>query len=308
MHPTHIGVDEVGLNEFLLQPIRQEAVRRGLTIPIKRLSPPKSKTERIRALQPFAAARELIFAKPLPELEKQLCSFPQGMRDVVDAAAYSLIMRPGAPIYEDFTPQNVIEELRAVGSKAPFLCLHASAALTVGMMVSLVDGNIRVLDDWVREGEPAGVVSDIIQAAQLEAGRSPRVVVPPCHWDKYHNVGLTQAVRKVTLEIQKGTPEAMGREVIRSTLRRMSRGMPALMVSAQAGWTLNAFSGGYCRALVKNGVLADYAEEGPYRLLMEALESFAGLLQIGSPDEDKSDRNYATSRDGRRYLSAMPGR
>ena len=308
-HPAWIGVDEVGLNEFMLQPIRQEAVRRGVTVPIKALHPPKSKTERIRALQPFANAREMVFSQSLPELEHQLLAFPMGLRDVVDAAAYALVMRSGAPVYEDFAGQNVMEAMRPTGSAAPFLCLNGSPAATTGVLVTLHEGNMRVLADWVREGEPAGVVADIISAAQIEAGRAVKVVMPPRHWDTYHNCGLRQAVGRKTLEVRKGTPEAMGRDVIRAGLRRMSRGFPSLLVSSEATWTLNAFSGGYCRALVKGGGgLADFAEEGMYRLLMEGLESFCGLLAIISPDEAEAGRNYATSRDGRRYLSAMPGR
>ena len=304
--PVYIGVDEVGLNEFMLQPVRQEGVRRGVTVPIKPLHPPKSKTERIRALQPFASARELIFAQPLQQLEGQLMAFPIGLRDVLDAVAYSLVMRPGAPIYEDFGPQNVMDSLRVVGGMAPFLCMNATHALTVAVLVQVIEGNVRVIADWVREGEPSSVAGDILALARMEAERNVRVVMPGIHFDRYNNPGLAQAVRKVTTDLRKGTPESMGRDVIRQHLRRLSRGLPALLVSADASWTLNAFSGGYCRALVKStGALADFAEEGPYRLIMEALESFMGLFAVGSPDDEQSDRNYAETKDGRRYLSAM---
>jgi hypothetical protein len=42
--------------------------------------------------------------------------------------------------------------------------------------VQVIDGSVRVLADFVREGEPSEVASDIIAAAQIEAGgkvRSP---------------------------------------------------------------------------------------------------------------------------------------
>jgi hypothetical protein len=304
-HPVHVGVDEVGLNEFMLQPVRQEGVKRGITIPLKPLHPPKSKTERIRALQPFANARELIFAQPLPQLEQQLLAFPLGKRDVLDALAYALIMRPGAPMYEDFSPQNVMETMSVTAQTSPFLCLNATHILTVGVLVQVTNGNMRVIADWVREGEPSGVAADIVSLANLEAQRQVKVVLPVKHYDKYNNPGLLQAVKKLQMDIRKGTPETVGREVIRGYLKRISHGFPAILVSSQASWTLNAFSGGYCRAFVKStGTLCDFAEEGSYRLLMEGLESFAGLLSVGSPDEENHVTNYAYTNDGRKYLSA----
>jgi hypothetical protein len=51
--PTWVGVEEDGLNEFLMQPIRQEQVRRGVTLPLKAVKAPIGKIDFIRGLQPF---------------------------------------------------------------------------------------------------------------------------------------------------------------------------------------------------------------------------------------------------------------
>lgn len=304
-HPVHIGVDEVGLNEFMLQPIRQESVRRGVTLSIKPMPARKSKIERIRALQPFANSRELIFAQPLAKLEAQLLAFPYGMRDVADALAYAPIMRPGAPVYEDFTGANVMERLAVPSGSGAWLCLNASPMMTVAVLVYLVDGNIRVVADWVREGEPSGVLSAMMQEARLVAEREVRPVIPPEQFDRYNNAGLVQATRKLSQDIRTGTSAVRGRGEVRTHLRRLSRGLPALLVSTEAGWTLNAFAAGYCYGFNRaTGQLSDQPEEGPYRLLMEALESFAGLLAAGSPDEESHGRNYAYTKDGRRYTTA----
>lgn len=302
--PVSIGVEEDGLNEFLMQPIRQEQVRRGVTLPVKAMRAPKGKMDFIRGLQPFFNAREIWFAKPLPELQAQLLSFPTGRIDAPNALAYALKMRPGAPIYDDFTSLSVGDALAPAPGRPAWLCLNATPAITTAMLVQLVDGAVRIYADWVREGEPAAILPDIIKEASLAAGRAVQLVAGPHHYDRYTNSGLVQAVRRIPMELRRGVGPELGRPELRALLRRQTRGMPALMCSSGARWTLNGFAGGYCRAMLKQGILADYAEEGVYRTLLEGLESFAGLLALGSPDEDRDDVNYATAANGRRYISA----
>ena len=90
---------------------------------------------------------------------------------------------------------------------------------------------------------------------------------------------------------------------IRALLKRQVRGGPALRVSQKARWTLNGFAGGYCKSVSKNGMLSEFADEGPYKTLMEGLESFASLLKMGHLGEDQPI-NWATTPDGRRYISS----
>ena len=88
----------------------------------------------------------------------------------------------------------------------------------------------------------------------------------------------------------------MGREV---------RGVPAVLVSEAATWTLNAFAGGYARALEKGGILADYAEEGVYRTLMEGLEAFCGLMDLGLDSDEGHASFNAETAGGRAYHSML---
>ena len=81
-----------------------------------------------------------------------------------------------------------------------------------------------------------------------------------------------------------------------------------MRVSTTARWTLNAFSGGYCRDVLRTGELSEFTKTGPHKVLMEGLEAFAGLLRSGVAPEDDNERNYAYAADGRRYLSAFGGK
>jgi hypothetical protein len=74
-------------------------------------------------------------------------------------------------------------------------------------------------------------------------------------------------------------------------------------VSQRARWTLNGFSGGYCKEVLKNGQLSEFATEGPYKTLFEGLESFASLLKMGHIGEDQPI-NWQTTSDGRKFISS----
>jgi hypothetical protein len=306
--PTFIGVEEDGLNEWLLQPIRQEQIRRGTTIPFKAMRAPKGKIDFIKGLQPFFHAREVIFSQTLPDLQAQLLSFPSGRIDTPNALAYALKMRSGAPVYDEFDARHIADNLIRAQNTPLWVCLNATTTHTTGVLVQLVGKSLRIFADWVEEGDPSTALSKILQAANLEAGKGARPVAGPVHWDQYNNVGLIQAAKRIPLDVRRAAGPENGRAELRKMFERQVAEMPAVQVSSEAKWTLNALAGGYARALQKNGVLADYAEEGFYRTLMEGIESFLGLLPTGQIDDDRDDLNYGYTKDGRKYVSALGGR
>jgi hypothetical protein len=199
------------------------------------------------------------------------------------------------------------------------------------------DGRLMVLSDWVREGSPGELAHSIYIEATMAAdsprealahvprswdtmlkapvpdrlvtrNQPPIWVTPPHHEERYTNVGLNQAIRAVPSVVRAGGAEAAGRLQMQDMLGRIARGLPAVAVSPRARWTCRALGGGFGRALVR-GRLADYAEEGPYRLLMEGLESFLGLARApAETGADVSDQPVRTDRYGNSYRSALPFR
>jgi hypothetical protein len=87
-------------------------------------------------LQPFFASGEITFAKDIPAI-RQFMSFPSGRIDFPNALAYALLMRPGQPVYEDFSHQHVAEELGAHADAPVFLCLNAAQSLTTAVACQL---------------------------------------------------------------------------------------------------------------------------------------------------------------------------
>src|SRR6516162_109518 len=100
--PVLIGIERDGLEEFILQPLRHEQLKRGYSIPIRPVKAPEGKLSFIGGLQPYFKAGEVVFAKECPQAREQFCNFPSGRIDIPNALAYALSLRGGQPVYDNF--------------------------------------------------------------------------------------------------------------------------------------------------------------------------------------------------------------
>lgn len=335
--PVWVGVEEDGLNEFILQPLRHEQFKRRRFVPVKPVRAPRSKLDFIKRLQPYFLAREVIFSVAMPELESQLLSFPTGQIDAPNALAYAPELTLHNPIYENFGEVNIVVDLEIDPTRPVYLAGNAGAGLVVAALVQFAEGRLLVIRDWVVEGAPAERVAEIQDEAALmvdSVAAMPRAnrydwtenlklpvlrsvlrrpemrwVVPPHHGDAWNNVGLEQAIRLVPGNVARGGAYEAGRQRIRDALDRVVHNAPALAVDERAEWTLRAFSGGYARAPAKRGPgLAEAAEVGPYRFLMEGLESFVAMFAVERDEPLRDEQPIAYNRHGVPYRSAMPQR
>lgn len=305
-HPVQVGVEEDGLEEFVKQPLRAEIVRRGVLLPVEPRRAPKGKLDFIGSMQPFFAAGEVTLAKELPDLVAQFLNYPTGLIDAPNALAYALLMRPGLAMYEDFVAAHVVESCPVFENAPCWLAVNATMGVTTAVLVQFVMGSLRVCMDWVREGDPGAVLSDIVKAARLEVAKDVRIIIPRQHFYEYDTVGLRAAVKKLPAELRQGGVAVDGRTEIRSLLKLQVRGVPAVQIAHAAHWTINAFASGYARAVNKGGQIREEATPGMYRTLMEGLESSAALMQGGLDEADKA--HYAYTAGGLRYKTILPGR
>jgi len=295
--PVVIGVETNGLEEFLMQPLRHEQLRRGVFMPVVGYRAPKGKLQFIASLQPYLASGEIEFAKDI-FAAKQFLSFPTGRIDFPNALAYALQMRPEV-IYPDFSMANVAESLWVQEGTPVYLCLNATRSVTTAVAVQFVGQALHVLADWVRRGEPGDVVADVIRDARMSIGQKLVLRAGPSHFKPYDAVGLLGAVARVPAELRIGGDIDVGRAELRKLLQRQTRGEPAVRVSSSARWTLNAFAAGHASAGFKLAGIGDDI----YALLMEGLETFMATAQaVGEPDQ----RRYARAADGRPYLTCSP--
>lgn len=303
-NPVSIGVEEDGLHEFIMQPLRHAQIQRGHAIPIKPLKAPKGKLDFIRGLQPFFKAGEVVFAGDrarFQDLEAQLLSFPAGRIDVPNALAYFLRLRPGIPVYDIFSAQNIEEEILIRDRYPIYLCVNATNAVTSAVLVQVHEGVFTVIRDYIREGDPGAVLVDIVREAGVFARKNFTLIAPPRHFQQYDLTGLVGVAKKIPVTINRGGAEVKGREELRRLMRQVShQGRAQFRVSAEATWTLRALTGGYARELEH-----DTVKDGVYKVLCEGLESFAATLTFGLRDMSDECIRYETTKDGRRYMSAM---
>jgi hypothetical protein len=173
-----------------------------------------------------------------------------------------------------------------------------------GCLVQAVDGQIRILADWVMDGPPAESLERLwLEAVQVAGSRNLKLAAPPAAQGRYADPGLWPAARRLKLEVIRLADDGKSGEGLRPYLRGTVRGQPALQASEAARWTVNGLAGGYCYPQRGRDAMASVPEDGPYRLMLGGLEAFAAFLKPLTQREDDV-LNWQTTADGRRYISA----
>lgn len=304
--PLEIGVEITGLNQFVEQPLRSEQARRGHPVPIRALNPPRGpgKENFLLRLQPFFAAGEVIFCGQRQQFQKlidELLGFPYGLKDTINALAYMLEIKPGEPIYARFQNEHVADAFQPSRRAEPYLVLNSDGLWSCAILIESFNEGLRVVADWCEEGGLAEVVPMAIRSARARAGRSLIAYCPQVHFKPYDPIGLRPAAETAGQTVLQGGDVTAGRAELRRLLAFRLGDAPLFQVSREASWTLRAMSGGYARESDKIEAM-----RGPYRVVGEALESFAAVLSGLTIDEDQL--LYGVTKDGRSYHSSVPQR
>ena len=301
--PICIGIEETGLEEWLLQPIRTRSQETGTIVPIRPLTAPRGKLDFIRALQPYFKSRDVVFAGEMPELEKQLIAFPTGRIDAPNALAYMLRLKMGTPIYDNFREEMIDDAVRLQPRLSSWILVNSNNEITTALLAQMQSGRLVVIWDGIKDGDPGAVLGDLLAEAGNEIGKdlsNVRFMAGPKHFDEYSLYGVRAAVKGLGLALARGGAEDRGREEIRGLMRRMAHGRSSLSLGPRATWARRAFSGGYARDVAHVNPIAN-----AYAVLIEPLESFAAWLKVGAGAVDDGVQ-FAYTADGRRYISAMP--
>lgn len=313
--PVGVYFELDGLNEFLMQPLRAAATKVEHPFPFSPVKAPRSKIDFIRGLQPFFAAKEVIFIGNQPDfatLTAQLKNFPTGRIDAPNALAYAPMLRPGLPVFEGFPATAIITEDHAPARARPLiLALNASktSQQLVGVVCQFGQDGLTVYADYALEGTPGLRLSGLLQAASFDFGRKLQIVAPPLHFQPYDTIGLRAAGAAIPAEIERGGSPQAGREVLRQMLERNNpaTGRPRLAVRENAHWTLRGFAGGYHYDMNgAKGQLRPEPKDNIYAVVLGALESVAARSGLSVQDDAAHERHYAEDEYGRRYLTSRP--
>jgi hypothetical protein len=306
-NPVNIGVEADGLEEFIMQPLRAEQVRRGCSIPLSPQRAPKDKPTFISGLQPFYMAGDVVHVENCKDLENELTAFPTGRCDVPNALAYALKMRVGKPVYEDFAPTHVIAGLETNPHRKTFLAISATPSMTAAVFLQFKDGVVYVTHDWCRNEPAQEALPLILQEAAL-LGLEFQSITPAEQLDRYTNNGIPAVFKGKRSKLLRGHLASESIGSLTKRLKTTSRGLPTFMVSDKARWVVNGMARGYARKLQTDGSYAPLPERNQYALVLEALESFALFLDRGMVEGDDDTLTRSTNSGGRTFYSALPQR
>lgn len=304
--PTFIGVEKDGLEEFIMQPLREIQTSLGITLPIVPLKAPRDKIGFITGMQPFYIAGEMIHVEPLPDLEAELVQFPTGRVDVVNALAYMTRIISGSPVYPDFNPMTISDTIEINKRQTRYLCVACRGSMTAVVLAQVINGCLRVYKDWVTNEPAEQSLRAILPEARMIAGDFT-VCAPAEQFDKYLNHGLPAALKAHRLEPVITSPAAASVESLRVYMTTQYLGAPCFIVSGSASWVVRGLLMGYRRGVGRDGTVGDLPQENHYSLVLSAIESFAKYLSGGIVKKE-DDTRYSYTKDGTRFISLLPGR
>ena len=313
--PAKIGIETNSLEDWLLQPIRLEMLRRGVMLPLTGLKAPqdRSKDEFIMGLQPFAHAHDIVLIGGRlahPDLVAEWVNFPQGSRDVLNALAYALRLFSGVPMYEDFSGANISDAPTAGSGESVYVGFQATPAEVVAVAALREGRRLCVCADYAAVGALSDVVANLVFEIRAAFPRARlQVWVPADTFDQWQRIALVPALRGQKVIPYRGEHSAVARGCLAERIRNQWHNARLLTVDNRAKLTLNALSTGYALAAERGGRSAREPEPGVSRMAAEALECLVYALDRQQQGEElPASANIAHTPSGHAYVSANPQR
>ena len=309
---AEIGVEENALNEFLMQPIRFEMMRRGLVFPLKGLRAPQDRDKEafIMGLQPFFAAGDVLLVGGRgnhAQLVAEMLNFPGGKLDILNALAYALRMFAGQPVYEDFVEANIGPAPALGPGEKLILCWNASVNEVVCAALLRQGRHFSVSQDWAVSGPVLDCVRSIVAKVRAAYPRSLAESYAPAELhDSWHRVPLVPVLRGARMTPWRGEHTAVSRGALAEKIRTTLRERRLFSVAKDAPLTLNALAAGYKFPVEQAGKAAREPEPGISRLIAEALETTVAMLDRALDNGADVGGHFATNPQGTRFRTALP--
>lgn len=290
-HPVKLAVEKNALDDWLLEPVRIEMLRRGRLLPLHPLQAPqdRNKDQFILGLQPFALAKDIVLIGGLgahPQFVAEWSNWPNGPRDILNALAYSMHVFSGIPMYEDFSGANIAEAPMPTLGETVFAAFNASPSEFVCVAVVKEGRRLCVLGDW----SATGTLSEAAKTVAFDLRTSfPGAVfqswVPAETFDQWQRVALVPALRSCRLQPMRAEHTAIARGCLSPRIQTVWRGSRQFTVDTKAKLTLNALAAGYALPVLPGARQGKEPEPGPSRLIAEALETMVAMLDKLGEDE-----------------------
>jgi hypothetical protein len=310
-----VAIEKNSLDEWLLQPMRAEMLRRGVTLALKPLSAPqdRDKVQFIMGLQPFLDAGDIVLVGGRgahPKLVAEMLNFPSGKRDILNALAYFQRVFSGTAVYEDFGEWNLTSDYEP-SQQHPFaLAFNSNGAETTAALAVVEGQRIVVVADWISPVPAKEAVTDI---AQLVRAAFPRVRLtawlPADVLDQSDRMPVVAALRGMNMHPMRGAYINVARGSLSPLIRTESKARRLFLVDQQqATHTLNAMAGGYNYPVNRSGNKDSLPETGPHRTLIEGLESAVYVICSQRNDVLPEGMHIGVNPQGASYLTTLPKR
>ncbi len=309
-----VAIEKNSLDEWLLQPMRAEMLRRGESLPLKAIQAPqdRSKEQFIMGLQPFFEAGDIVLVGGRgahPQLVAEILNFPSGKRDILNALAYAQRVFSGTVVYEDFGQGNLTGGYEPSQRDALALCFNANGAETTAALVCVEGDRMVVIADWISPVPPAQAVPDVMKLVRAFFPRAKvNAWLPADVMDQQDRMPLMSALRSAGLMPMRGAYATMARGTLSPLIRTEMKGRRLFLVDSNARHSLNAMAGGYCYPVAKNGQLGTDPERGPHRTLIEGLEAAAFVICSQGKNSLPENLASAINPQGSSYFTSLPNR
>jgi hypothetical protein len=309
-----VAIEKNSLDEWLMQPLRAEMLRRGVTLALKALQAPqdRDKEQFIMGVQPFFQAGDIVLVGGRgahPQLVAEILNFPSGKRDILNALAYFQRVFSGDPVYPEFGQWNLIDGYEPSQQHAMALAFNVFGSDLTAALVCIEGERLVVVADWISPVPPAQAVPDI---AQLVRASFPRARVtawlPADVLDQANRMPIVTALRTAKMHPMRGAYVNGARGSLLPIIRTESRGRRLFLVDSMAEHTRNALAGGYNFPITKNGNKDSLPEKGAHRTLIEGLESAVHVICSQAANELPDGMYTGVNPQGAAYLTTLPRR
>jgi hypothetical protein len=273
-----VAIERNSLDEWLMQPLRAEMLRRGRSIDLQPILAPsdRSKEQFILGLQPFFKAGDIILVggkSKHQQLVQEILNFPTGKRDILNALAYVQRVFGGAPVYAEFSQDNIVSMPEVAQGSTLCLGINATPSETTAVLIEVEGRHMTVLHEFASSLAPSEALDDIVKL--LGAAYPHRRIaawVPADVYDLAGRNALMDALRQGKIVNYRGSYTAQARGCLGDPMRTVMAGRRLLRVAFNCKRTLNALASNYRYAIGKDGRPTGEPDRNLSRTLAEGLE------------------------------------
>lgn len=307
-----VAIERNSLDDFLMEPLRAEMLRRGRSVNLTPILAPsdKSKEDFILGLQAWFSAGDIVLVggrAKHQQLVQEILNFPSGKRDILNALAYAQRVFGGEPVYGEFSPENIVRLAEPGQNDQLVLGIHQTPRELVAVLISVSGRRLTVLSDFVTSLAAGDAVRDIfVLIRSMHPNRRLTTWVAADLYDQQGRNPLLEALRQVQVSPYRGGFVSQARGCLSELIRTSMDGRRMFTVDSNAKATLNALASGYRYSVGQDGRASGEPESNVSRSVGTCLEILTSAVESGKTTMELPEGfGQSLNASGAPYLSAL---